>query len=767
MNSTTLSRMSTSKLFSLARTSRDEHFDRTITYSPKAFFPLTMLCRDRCGYCTFAKAPARLDTPYMSIAQVDDLARRAASFPLVEALFTLGERPELRYARAREALAELKCDSTHTHLARAAQTALSYGLLPHINAGTMNAQEITELRKVSVSMGLMLESIVPGLDSHRGAPDKVPERRLETLRIAGTLHVPMTTGLLVGIGDSEQDRIRALEEIARLHEVGGHISEVIIQNFLPKPGTRMAHVPPPSPEVFLRTVALARLVLPGTIHLQAPPNLSDSVKDLIDAGVDDLGGISPLTLDHVNPERPWPDITQLARTLASMGFDLVPRLPLYPDKVADLETWVDPALHGAVRAQSDRNGYAREVVWFSGKASCLNPRLFTPTYRRGEEPSWIADIDHEIERGNSVPGELLALALDARGSAARAVVDRADTLRRQVNGDTTTFVANRNINYTNICTFRCRFCAFSKGPRSLNLRGTPYLLDHDQILAKVAQADEYGATEVCLQGGIHPNFDGRTYIEIAEAIHEKFPKMHIHGFSALEVFTGAKRLGISLEDYLTELKDRGLKSLPGTAAEILSDDVRAIICPDKLSTQEWLEVHETAHAVGLRSNVTIMFGSVETTTQTVTHLLRTRELAEKTGGFTEFVPLPFVHMATPLYLSGKARRGPTLREAVLMHSVGRIAYHGAIDHIQASWVKMGTEGAQLLLRAGTDDLGGTLMEESISHAAGANHASALDLDDFRAIVKPLNRPLSQRTTFYDRIPFTVRKSLNPRHLAIS
>jgi len=764
---TSLSRRSTSQLLAGARKARDDQFGTTITYSPKAFFPLTMLCRDRCGYCTFAKAPARLDSPYMPLAHIEDLARQAADFPLVEALFTLGERPELRYVRARQALAELGYESTHAYLKRGAQAALSEGLLPHINAGTMTAQEMIALRPVSVSMGMMLESLVPNLDCHRGAPDKDPALRLETLKVAGELHVPMTTGLLVGIGDSEEDRIRALEELTLVHERYGNISEVIIQNFLPKPATRMAHSPVPSHEVFLRTVALARLILPPTVHLQAPPNLSDSVKDLIDAGIDDLGGISPLTLDHVNPERPWPQISDLARTLSHEGLTLVPRLPLYPDKVADLATWVDPALHAAVRAHADRNGYARDTVWFSGQVSRISPKLLTPTYRRGREPGWIADIDHELNRANPVPAELLSLALDARGGAARAIVDRADALRRRANGDTVTFVANRNINYTNICTFRCRFCAFSKGPRSLNLRGTPYLLNHSQILAKVKEASDYGATEVCLQGGIHPNFDGRTYLEIAEAIHSRYPNIHIHGFSALEVFTGAKRLGMSLEAYLTELKHCGLKSLPGTAAEILSDDVRAIICPDKLSTDEWLTVHETAHNIGLRSNITIMFGSVENTAQTVTHLIRTRDLARRTGGFTEFVPLPFVHMATPLFLSGRARRGPTLREAVLMHAVGRIAYHGTIDHIQASWVKMGTAGAQLLLRAGTDDLGGTLMEESISHAAGANHASALTLEDFEGIVEPLGRQLAQRTTFYDQIPFTIASPRARRHLAVS
>ncbi|MHB8190045.1 MAG: 5-amino-6-(D-ribitylamino)uracil--L-tyrosine 4-hydroxyphenyl transferase CofH [Ferrimicrobium sp.] len=747
--SSSLATWSTTRLLASARTRREQAVGSTITFSPKAFFPLTMLCRDRCGYCTFAKAPARIEQPYLTHEQVQDLAQRALALGATEALFTLGEQPEDRYAIARHALNANNCSTTVEYLFQAATIAHSEGLLPHINAGTLTNEQLASLRAVSVSMGLMLESIRPDLPCHVGAPDKLPARRLETLAAAGALHIPMTTGLLVGIGDDESDRIAGLEAIAKIHESYGNIQEVIIQNFLPKPGTRMFKAAPPTRETYLRTIALARLILPDSVHLQAPPNLSETISDLLEAGIDDLGGISNVTIDHINPDRPWPELSALQATLEELGFDLSPRLPIYPNFLHDQETWLDPAMRPIVVANRNRDGYGRELVWFSGEPTQLNlTRLYRRTVTR-RTPTWIQEIKACTAADEPVPAEHLGLALEARGQHAQLVIDLANELRYQLHGDRVTFVANRNINYTNICTYRCRFCAFSKGPLSLNLRGTPYLLDTAAILDKVAQATEVGATEVCLQGGIHPDFDGRYYLALTEAIHNRFPNIHIHAFSALEVFTGAKRLGLKLATYLAELKDRGLKSLPGTAAEILNDDVRAIICPDKLSSDEWLDVHESAHEVGLRSNVTIMFGSVENTRQTVDHLIRTRDLALRTRGFTEFVPLPFVHMATPLFLSGKARRGPTLREAVLMHAVGRIAYFGSIDNIQASWVKMGANGASLLLRSGANDLGGTLMEESISHAAGASHASSLERNELAQIANDAGRTLFQRSTFYE------------------
>ncbi len=336
----------------------------------------------------------------------------------------------------------------------------------------------------------------------------------------------------------------------------------------------------------------------------------------------------------------------------------------------------------------------------------------------------------------------------ARGGEVAAVAEVADEIRRHVVGDQVTFVVNRNINYTNVCTYRCTFCGFSKGPLSLNLRGAPYLLTLEEIADRSEEAATLGATEVCLQGGIHPRFDGNFYVEVAQAVHERVPELHIHGFTALEVMEGSRRLQEPLEGYLRRLQAAGLRSLPGTAAEILDDEVRAVLCPDKITTDEWLEVHRVAHGIGLRSNVTMMFGSVERPAHWVRHLLRTRALQRETGGFTEFVGLPFVHMASPVYLKRGARRGPTWRETVLVHAVARIAYARDLDHVQASWVKLGRVGARQLLAAGVDDLGGTLMDENISRAAGASHGQGLTPADLADIAREAGRPLRQRTTLY-------------------
>ncbi|MHB1521506.1 MAG: 5-amino-6-(D-ribitylamino)uracil--L-tyrosine 4-hydroxyphenyl transferase CofH [Ferrimicrobium sp.] len=764
-----LARWSTDRLLAEASKLRDRSFGRLTTYSPKAFFPFTMLCRDSCGYCTFAKAPARLAQAYMTLDEVTNLARSAHARGAIEALFTLGERPEDRYAIAREELDRLGYRSTVDYLRQGAETALKEHLLPHINAGNLAPDELALLRPVAVSMGIMVESINETLPCHRLAPDKEPQRRLQMLKDAGELSIPMTTGLLIGIGDTEGDRIEALRAIAAIAERYDNIQEVIIQNFVPKPATQMALVPPPSRAEYLRSIALARLILPPTVSLQAPPNLSDDVSELLMAGVNDLGGISRVTPDHVNPERPWPNTTELSERLERLGFALTPRLPIYPSYLQTPSRWIDDSLIPAINYHRDQLGFAREHRWFSGEPTQLPDRVFLKPSNSLATPAWLDELRDELDAGHEAPTELLVEAGSAKGFDVMGVVELADDLRRKTVGDVVTYVANRNINYTNVCTFKCRFCAFSKGPLSLNLRGTPYLLSLDEILDKVGDAQEHGATEVCLQGGIHPTFDGEYYLTVAKAIHTQFPAIHLHGFSALEVFTGAKRLHIELDDYLRQLHDAGLKSLPGTAAEILYDPVRAILCPDKLTTDEWLQVHATAHAVGLRSNVTMMFGSVEDIGAVVRHFDVTRQLGQATHGFTEFVPLPFVHMATPIFRSGRARRGPTLRETVLIHALGRIAYHGVIDNIQVSWVKLGVEGAALLLGCGANDLGGTLMEESISHAAGATHGTALTHDDFALVAQHAGRILQQRTTFYEpvsndpnqRIPVQAMPGLAP------
>ena len=624
----------------------------------------------------------------------------------------------------------------------------------------MHADELARLREVSASQGMMLESLNPDLECHRGSPDKTPARRLATLEAAGRLAIPFTTGILVGIGETRQDRLDALNAIAASHARHGHVHEVIVQNFLPKPGTAMHAAPPCPSEEYLWTVAAARLVLPDDVHLQAPPNLTEDFGVLLDAGIDDWGGVSPVTPDHVNPERAWPALARLRAVTEGRGYSLAPRLTLHPEWAIRPERWLAPAVRFPVLDRSDAEGLARDHPWASGGDAA--PPTLLPALGPAPGPS---DPDARRRPGFTPVGEVLAGVLagqevgeaeivtlfSARGPEVAAVAAVADDLRREAVGDAVTWVANRNINYTNVCTFKCRFCAFSKGPLSHGLRGTPYLLTLDDITARVTEAVEMGATEVCLQGGIHPSFDGNYYLEVLGAVRRASSDIHIHGFTALEVTEGARRLGEPLEDYLRRLMAAGLRTLPGTAAEILDDEIRAVLCPDKVDTGQWLDAHRTAHGIGLRSNITIMFGSIEHPEHWARHLIRTRDLQKETGGFTEFVPLPFVHMEAPIYLQRRSRRGPTFREALLMHAVGRIAYRGWVPSVQASWVKLGHAGAAQCLQAGANDLGGTLIDENISRAAGASHGQMMDREGFLKIVQPLGRTLEQRTTLYGRV----------------
>ncbi|HXB38101.1 MAG TPA: 5-amino-6-(D-ribitylamino)uracil--L-tyrosine 4-hydroxyphenyl transferase CofH [Acidimicrobiales bacterium] len=744
-----------SDLTALARVVRDGAHGRRVTFSPKVFIPLTMLCRDRCGYCTFAKAPARLESPYLTPEEVLAVARAGQAAGCHEALFTLGERPELRYPVAAEWLAAQGYGSTVEYLAAMCRLVVEEtGLLPHANAGALYAEELAVLRPVTASQGMMLESLAEGLAAHRGAPDKEPARRLATLEAAGELAIPFTTGILVGIGDTRADQLATLRAIAASHVRHGHVQEVIVQNFLPKRGTAMAKAAPCPADDLVWAIAAARLVLPAEVHVQAPPNLSDDLAPLLEAGIDDWGGVSPVTADHVNPERAWPALAVLREATEAAGHTLAPRLTLYPSFALDPARWLDEAMRFPVLDSSDAEGLARDAVWCSGgeeaPPALLDGPVPVPVPAAGGAAAGgaVGEVLAGVALGQELGVPEIVTLFGARGSDVRRVAEVADDLRSRIVGDAVTYVHNRNINYTNVCTFKCRFCAFSKGPLSLNLRGSPYLLEVDEITRRVAEAEAEGATEVCLQGGIHPSFDGDYYLHVLEAVREASTTIHIHAFTALEVTEGARRSEVPLAEYLTRLRDAGLKTLPGTAAEILDDEVRAVLCPDKISTDEWLEAHRTAHAVGLRSNVTIMFGSVEQPVSWARHIVATRALQRETGGFTEFVPLPFVHMATPIYLQRRARRGPTFREALLMHAVGRIAYAGDIDNIQVSWVKMGAEGSRQVLRAGVNDLGGTLMDENISRAAGARHGQRMGVEDLEAIVAPLGRPLVQRSTLY-------------------
>jgi FO synthase len=714
---------------------------RVITYSPKVFIPLTKLCRDVCHYCTFARPPRRGERAYMSEEEVLEVARAGARAGCREALFTLGDKPERRYRAARQELAELGCTTTVEYLARCAKLVLEEtGLLPHTNPGVLTREELALLRTVSVSQGLMLETTSERLSQrgapHFGSPDKHPVVRLETIQLAGEARIPFTTGILIGIGETRAERIEALVAIVELHERYGHVQEVIVQNFRAKPGTKMSEHPEPSLAELLWTAAAARVVLPPAIHVQCPPNLSgDDFGRLLEAGIDDWGGVSPVTIDHVNPEAPWPELERLARETETRGFTLVPRLAVYPEFVED--DWIDLDVMTHVLHASDGEGFARDDRWAAGTHA---PIPFTPRD--------VLPVDSRDELGE----EELVRLFSARGKDAHRVFAAADALRREVNGDTVTYVVTRNVNYTNVCYFRCGFCAFSKGRLAANLRGKPYLVPIDEIVRRGHEAWERGAVEICLQGGIHPGFTGETYLDICRALKAELPDLHIHAFSALEVWQGAATLGLTLEDYLGALRDAGLASLPGTAAEVLDDEVRRVICPDKVTTAQWLRVHDVAHRVGLRSTTTVMFGHLDGPRNWARHLLELRDQQRRSSGFTEFVPLPFVHMEAPIYLRGEARPGPTFREALLMHAVARLALHPLITNVQASWVKLGIEGAQAVLRAGANDLGGTLMNESISRAAGADHGQELPPEAMEEAIRAIGRVPRQRTTLYGDAP---------------
>lgn len=752
----------TAQLLGPAAALRDMGHGEVVSYSKKVFIPLTQLCRDVCHYCTFAQTPRKMPAPFLSIEQAVQIARQGAKAHCKEALFTLGDKPELRYAAAREALDAMGYDSTISYLVDACKAVYEEtGLIPHVNPGLLSREDLERLREVSISQGIMLENVSDRLcepgEAHYGSPDKRPAARLETLRLAGEARVPFTTGILIGIGETRRERIDSLLALRRLHEQHGHIQEIIIQNFRPKPGTQMAKTAPPSLDEHVWTIAAARLIFGSEMNIQAPPNLQpEALKQLIDAGINDWGGVSPVTPDHVNPEAPWPHLAALAQATRQAGKTLAERLAVYPAYVRKLQHWVDPVFHTRVLQSTDGHGLAYTDEWTAG--SQIAPPA--ETLRRAASPfvitGEIRSILQRAQAGKTLSEHDVIRLFRAHGSEYAAVCKAANELRAAVNGNTVHFVVNRNINYTNICSYRCQFCAFAKGRGAEDLRGKPYDLPLDEIQRRVTEAWERGATEVCMQGGIHPSYTGHTYMEICETVKQVAPDMHIHAFSPLEIWQGAQTLGLPLKEYLQRLKASGLSTLPGTAAEILDDEIRAIICADKVKTGQWMEVMRTAHSVGLKSTSTIMFGHIEGYEHWARHLLLLRELQRETGGITEFVPLPFIHMESPIYRKGRARRGPTFREAVLMHAVGRLTLHPHIPNIQASWVKLGDVGVEACLNAGANDMGGTLMNETISRSAGASHGQEMTAQRMEALLRSMGRTPRQRTTLYEDVPEAIQ-----------
>jgi FO synthase len=781
-----------------------------VTYSRKVFIPLTRLCRDRCHYCTFVTTPGELrragHAMYMTPDEVVDVARRGATAGCREALFTLGDRPEERWPAARTWLESHGYLSTLDYVrAMSIRVLEETGLLPHLNPGVMSWDELARLKPVAASMGMMLETTSTRLftepgGAHFGSPDKDPAVRLRVLEDAGRQSVPFTTGILVGIGETLSDRIDSLFAIRRLSRAYGHVQEVIVQNFRAKPDTAMRGAPDADSDDYLATVAVARLVLGPKIRIQVPPNLSapSSLARLLAAGADDWGGVSPVTPDHVNPERPWPQLDDLARWSAEAGFTLTERLAVQPEYVRRGEPWIAARVHAHVKALAGPNGLADEGVqptglpWqdadggyasFALRTAGGRTDLFAAVDtdgrtgdRRGDFDEvygdWASVADHaartsrgaarlddDIRAGLALAAndpaalarpehESLALALfHADGPGLTALARVADDVRRSTVGDEVTYVVNRNINFTNVCYVGCRFCAFAQRRSDADA----YTLSLEQVGDRVAQAWDIGATEVCIQGGIHPDLPGTAYFDLAREVKRRSPDMHLHAFSPMEVTNGATKSGLSVREWLAEAKAAGLDTIPGTAAEILDDDVRWVLTKGKLPTSAWVDVVTTAHSLGVRSSSTMMYGHVDTPVHWYHHLLLLRGIQERTGGFTEFVPLPFVHHNAPVYLAGVARPGPTRRDNVAVHAMARLLLHGAIDHVQTSWVKLDDAGVGAMLASGVDDLGGTLMEETISRMAGSENGSFKTVGELDALICGAGRTPRQRTTTYGEV----------------
>ena len=765
-----------------------------ITYSRKVFIPLTRLCRDRCHYCTFVTVPGKLEAPFLSPDEVLEIARKGAAMGCKEALFTLGDRPEDRWPEAKEWLAAAGYDSTLEYVrAMAVRVLEETGLLPHLNPGVMSWAEMNRLKPVAPSMGMMLETTSRRLyeekgQPHHGSPDKDPAVRLRVLEDAGRLNIPFTTGILVGIGETLEERAESIFALRQVSREFGHVQEVIVQNFRAKPQTAMRHVDDVGLEEYLATIATTRIVLGPDARVQAPPNLVDMAdcRALLDAGVDDFGGISPLTPDHVNPERPWPELDALGDLCRDAGFELRERLTIHPPYLT--EPWLDPRLRAHVDALAGPDGLADAAAtvvgrpwqepdggWETSGRADLHTAADSEGRRqdrRGDfddvygdwaalrgrvdsttAPSRLdADVMAALRAAERDPAALssdqaLALMCAPEGPELEALCALADDLRRDAVGDEVTYVVNRNINFTNVCYVGCRFCAFAQRRTDADA----YTLSLDEVAARAREAVEVGATEVCLQGGIDPQMPGTAYADIARAVKAAAPSLHVHAFSPMEVMNGVARTGLSLREFLISLREAGVGSLPGTAAEILDDEVRWVLTKGKLPTAAWIDVVTTAHSIGLPTTSTMMYGHVDHPRHWVDHLNVIAGIQRETGGFTEFVPLPFVHQSSPIYLAGVARPGPTVRDNRAVHAMSRIMLHGLIDHIQCSWVKLGPEVCTQVFNGGVDDLGGTLMEETISRMAGSQNGSRRSTEELEQMARLAGRPARERTTLYGQV----------------
>ncbi|TIC86276.1 7,8-didemethyl-8-hydroxy-5-deazariboflavin synthase [Nocardioides sp. GY 10113] len=787
-----------------------------VTYSPKVFIPVTKLCRDRCHYCTFVETPTQLkrkgESLYLSPDEILDIAGKGAEVGCLEALFTLGDRPEDRWPEAREWLDEQGYDSTLAYVrAMAVRVLEETGLLPHLNPGVMSWEELNRLKPVSPSMGMMLETTSRRLfeakgEAHFGSPDKDPEVRLRVLEDAGRHGIPFTTGLLVGIGETLAERAETIFALRATSRAYGAVQEVIVQNFRAKPDTAMRHTDDLGLDEYRAAIAVTRLVLGPKARVQAPPNLVDSSEGsaecrlLLEAGIDDWGGVSPLTPDHVNPERPWPSLERLREITGAAGFELRARLTVHPEYVLGSlergEAWIDPRVTAHVAALAGPDGLARPGVrptglpWqepdggFDTGVSTGRTDLHTAIDADGPDGGRSADrrsdfgsvygdwaAVEEAARSTGAPAVLHAEGADAlraaeadpgnlseehaltlmtaEGDLLREVTRLADDLRRETVGDEVTYVVNRNINFTNVCYVGCRFCAFAQRRTDADA----YSLSYDEVADRAQEAWDLGATEVCMQGGIDPQLPASAYFDLVAAVKQRVPGMHVHAFSPMEVVNGTARTGLSIEDFLIKAREAGLGSLPGTAAEILDDEVRWVLTKGKLPASTWVEIVSTAHRVGIPTTSTMMYGHVDNPRHWVGHLnvlKRVHDTALENGaqGFTEFVPLPFVHTSAPIYLAGVARPGPTLRDNLAVHAMARILLHGRVPNIQTSWVKLGVEGTRAMLRAGANDLGGTLMEETISRMAGSEHGSAKTVEELVEIGAGIDRPVRERTTLY-------------------